>query len=123
MITETCLVCQENFQENEVVLKLPCHHDFHKDCVMTWLEQHCTCPTCRYELPVDDKEYESERKKRMAGRNIDENELEEVEDESDFPTLEEVEDMEEDTDMEIDEIPKMRNNADNLEMSTAEAAE
>eukprot|EP01117_Protostelium_nocturnum_P004064 TRINITY_DN1534_c0_g1_i1.p1 TRINITY_DN1534_c0_g1~~TRINITY_DN1534_c0_g1_i1.p1 ORF type:complete len:416 (-),score=173.62 TRINITY_DN1534_c0_g1_i1:366-1613(-) len=72
MTAETCLVCQENFQMEESALKLPCKHLFHKDCVTTWLEQHCTCPTCRYELPVDDKDYETERKKRMAGRNINE---------------------------------------------------
>jgi len=72
LLHETCLVCQEAFQMEETAISLPCHHHFHKDCVTPWLEQHCTCPTCRYELPVDDKEYETERKKRMADRNIDE---------------------------------------------------
>jgi hypothetical protein len=30
-------------------------------------------PVCRYELPVDDEEYEKSRKERMSARNIDEN--------------------------------------------------
>src|SRR5689334_17189847 len=34
-----------------------------------------TCPTCRYELPVDDQEYERERKRRMADRKVDEQNL------------------------------------------------
>jgi len=77
LLEERCLVCQENFALEESALRLPCDHHFHKDCVMSWLESHCTCPTCRYELPVDDKEYDAERKKRMAGRGI----VEEVEEE------------------------------------------
>lgn len=28
--------------------ELPCGHSFHHDCVILWLEQNESCPTCRY---------------------------------------------------------------------------
>lgn len=69
-----CAVCKDVFNVDEEGLKLPCGetHVFHSDCIKPWLEQHNTCPVCRYELPVDDPEYEKDRKKRMAPRNVDE---------------------------------------------------
>lgn len=42
-----CPICQENYQQDETLVKLPCKHDFHKDCVTTWLTQHNSCPMCR----------------------------------------------------------------------------
>merc|ERR1719502_1188292 len=48
-----CSVCQETFACGEKnVKKLPCGHLFHKDCILPWLEQHNTCPVCRFELPT-----------------------------------------------------------------------
>lgn len=70
-----CTVCMDDFElgSDQVVIKLPCSHVLHKDCVTPWLKEHNTCPVCRYELPVEDAEYEKDRKERMAGRaNIDE---------------------------------------------------
>jgi len=70
-----CAVCKDNFQENDTALLLPCRHYYHEDCIKPWLSQHCTCPVCRYELPVDDEEYEKQRKERMAQRNVQEDVL------------------------------------------------
>ncbi|OQS06581.1 hypothetical protein THRCLA_20343 [Thraustotheca clavata] len=33
----------------EKVLKLPCNHFFHEECVMYWIEQKSSCPLCRAE--------------------------------------------------------------------------
>jgi len=45
-----CAVCQDKFVEKEDVTCLPCNHEYHKDCVLPWLNMHCTCPVCRSEV-------------------------------------------------------------------------
>lgn len=50
-ITE-CKVCQEKFQEGNTLLELPCGHlYYHEDCIVPWLKQFDTCPTCRRAVP------------------------------------------------------------------------
>ena len=63
-----CCVCQELFKDTEEVVngekvaisvvKMPCSHIFHEYCLIPWLEKHNSCPTCRFELETEDKEYE-----------------------------------------------------------------
>jgi hypothetical protein len=45
-----CPICSEDYVVPEDVLRIPCSHYFHNDCVMPWLEAKRTCPMCRYEL-------------------------------------------------------------------------
>lgn len=33
-----CSVCKDDFSVGEKLLKLPCQHLYHKDCVIPWLE-------------------------------------------------------------------------------------
>lgn len=46
---DKCVVCQNEFCQDEDVVTLPCDHEFHKDCIQTWLTQNsCKCPMCRF---------------------------------------------------------------------------
>lgn len=36
-------------------LKLSCGHIFHNGCIMTWLEEHNTCPLCRNKILIINK--------------------------------------------------------------------
>uniref|UniRef100_UPI0037E8359C E3 ubiquitin-protein ligase RNF103 isoform X2 n=1 Tax=Semicossyphus pulcher TaxID=241346 RepID=UPI0037E8359C len=44
-----CVVCLENFVNQELLMGLPCGHAFHQQCIMVWLAsgRHC-CPVCRW---------------------------------------------------------------------------
>ncbi|KAL9645514.1 hypothetical protein ABK040_000579 [Willaertia magna] len=64
----SCSVCICDFEESENLIRLPCGHLFHKDCIMPWIKDHNSCPTCRFELPTDDTIKEKERIKRMNER-------------------------------------------------------
>ncbi|EAT36320.1 AAEL011580-PA [Aedes aegypti] len=75
---ERCTICiKPNEDENEMFLVLPCKHDFHKSCIMPWLEKTNSCPLCRHELLTDDENYEQQKKFReRAARR--EQEIEEL---------------------------------------------
>lgn len=53
-----CVVCKEDFEADDELMKMPCGHLFHPDCLLTWLKIHNSCPTCRHELPTDNTDYE-----------------------------------------------------------------
>ena len=45
-----CAICQEEYQEEETVKKMPCLHLFHPHCIDSWLRVNGTCPICRFGL-------------------------------------------------------------------------
>ena len=46
-LAEACSICQDDFAEGDKWVQMPCGHFFHGDCLMPWLKEHNTCPTCR----------------------------------------------------------------------------
>jgi hypothetical protein len=44
---ETCAICIMDFEQDELLIRLPCKHLFHWDCVEPWLLKNGTCPQCR----------------------------------------------------------------------------
>jgi hypothetical protein len=70
--TDACSICIEDYKVDEKLIQLPCGHVFHGGCIMPWIKEHNTCPTCRYELPVEDPERERDRVQRMKERFTEE---------------------------------------------------
>eukprot|EP00210_Caulerpa_lentillifera_P001252 g1208.t1 len=56
LIGESCVVCHDQYKQNDTVVTLPCGHVFHEDCVMPWFNDHNTCPVCRYALPTSSQD-------------------------------------------------------------------
>lgn len=44
---QTCGICMDDKNLDDVVAELKCGHWFDLECVEIWLEQNGTCPTCR----------------------------------------------------------------------------
>ncbi|XP_058775345.1 E3 ubiquitin-protein ligase MPSR1-like [Vicia villosa] len=51
-----CVVCLEQFEVNGVIKEMPCKHRFHGDCIEKWLRIHGSCPVCRFQMPIDERE-------------------------------------------------------------------
>ncbi|CAL5339493.1 unnamed protein product [Camellia sinensis] len=45
---EQCYICLSEYEEEDEIRVLPCHHEFHMSCVDKWLKEiHGVCPLCR----------------------------------------------------------------------------
>jgi hypothetical protein len=46
--SKECNVCIESYREGDQLVKLPCHHCFHEECIKHWLcNENVKCPVCR----------------------------------------------------------------------------
>mmetsp|Transcript_12508 Transcript_12508/g.20806 ORF Transcript_12508/g.20806 Transcript_12508/m.20806 type:complete len:443 (+) Transcript_12508:173-1501(+) len=44
----SCAICIEEYGEGDKLRQLPCHHEFHTECILPWLtERHSSCPLCK----------------------------------------------------------------------------
>ncbi|GMS99714.1 hypothetical protein PENTCL1PPCAC_21889 [Pristionchus entomophagus] len=62
---ELCIVCWEKLEDAR---KLECGHAFHDWCLMWWLEQDASCPTCRRFLPSPHEQARAEGGVATAGQ-------------------------------------------------------
>ena len=66
---EECAICKQDLEVNRPVLRLPCAHLYHEDCIEDWLlNLNCSCPMCMWEFPTDNAAFEQGRKQRMKDR-------------------------------------------------------
>lgn len=45
-----CVLCSKFFKESDTVTESwepTCHHHYHKDCLVKWLQRHDGCPVCK----------------------------------------------------------------------------
>lgn len=53
-----CAICQDLVNVGETVKELPCVHNYHANCIQSWLATRNTCPICRFEFPTGDHDHE-----------------------------------------------------------------
>jgi hypothetical protein len=46
----TCSICLCEYEEKETLVRLPCKHIYHNDCVGSWCSNHTRCPLCNFDL-------------------------------------------------------------------------
>ncbi|KAG8232853.1 hypothetical protein J437_LFUL012657 [Ladona fulva] len=47
--TTDCAVCLDSYSHGTVICGLPCGHNYHRRCIMTWLRgDNHDCPVCRW---------------------------------------------------------------------------
>jgi E3 ubiquitin-protein ligase RNF115/126 len=57
----SCSVCKEEFELQQKLIYLPCKHIYHDECILPWLKERNSCPTCRFELPSEDSEVDARK--------------------------------------------------------------
>lgn len=51
---ETCMVCLEEFVDEDQVKQLTCLHIFQGECILEWLMQSNCCPVCQFRIQDGD---------------------------------------------------------------------
>ncbi|KAH8354573.1 hypothetical protein KR059_005474, partial [Drosophila kikkawai] len=59
-----CTIC--NVVTEGEILTTPCRHQFHRECLLTWLDSNETCPLCRQHLTRSDINPESVEARAQA---------------------------------------------------------
>jgi len=47
---QSCAICLNDFDDQDIVRTLPCFHFFHKDEIDKWFTSHHHCPICRVDV-------------------------------------------------------------------------
>jgi hypothetical protein len=45
-----CVICYENFKNNDNIIYLPCFHFFHQNCIINWIKKKPSCPLCKIKI-------------------------------------------------------------------------
>lgn len=44
-----CSICLCEYEDGEAVVKLPCSHEYHDECITGWTRNHVRCPLCNFD--------------------------------------------------------------------------
>jgi hypothetical protein len=51
-----CSICLGEYEEGEELVKLPCSHIYHDECISSWCSNHIRCPLCNANLETEGQE-------------------------------------------------------------------
>jgi Ring finger domain len=51
-----CSICLCEYEEGDDMVKLPCGHLYHDECISSWTTNHVKCPLCNYDLETSARE-------------------------------------------------------------------
>ena len=51
-----CVICLEDYKNEDYFTNLPCAHFFHTKCIVDWLKRTNDCPICKYKIQKSDFE-------------------------------------------------------------------
>jgi Ring finger domain len=46
----SCTICLGEYEDGEELVKLPCDHCYHNECIGAWTAEHSKCPLCNFDL-------------------------------------------------------------------------
>ena len=51
---EECMICLEELSTGLPlgIIRSPCSHFYHYNCILTWIQRSSSCPICRSHIPV-----------------------------------------------------------------------
>lgn len=44
---DICVICQGEYENDELIGGLHCRHEYHVECIKKWLQQNNSCPICK----------------------------------------------------------------------------
>eukprot|EP01018_Ginkgo_biloba_P037316 Gb_14992 [translate_table: standard] len=47
---DQCVICRLEYEGGDMMLTLPCKHQYHSDCIKNWLQINKACPVCSMEV-------------------------------------------------------------------------
>lgn len=47
---DDCSICYTSFESDNLYVSTPCGHNFHKKCILKWLQIKSNCPCCRTDI-------------------------------------------------------------------------
>jgi len=62
----SCAVCLSDFENYDMLRRLPCNHCFHKACIDKWLKKNKVCPLCLQDIEVEPSADDRRNKKDKA---------------------------------------------------------
>ena len=54
-----CVICLEEFKNDDLITSLPCIHSFHTHCIKSWLQRVNECPVCKFQITYQRKQFRS----------------------------------------------------------------